>query len=233
VNVVLGVWGSAASWQSESQLADIPNDEPSLDALEPRAVERSLTLLALRHRVESDRGRVAIAQTMGWLPLLEAGVAAAQHEGIVYSGPAIRVALPLGYQGQGVVGLREAELRRDQAELIAEGVRVRALVRSARETLVFARDRARFVRDVQLPLRRSIVEQAQRQFNAMQLNAFQLLRAQSDAVDAQRSYVEALRDYWIARAEMARILGGGSTRRYATTDDPRDERMRDTTEGAR
>ena len=35
-----------------------------------------------------------------------------------------------------------------------------------------------------------------------------LLRAKQDEVNAGREYIEALRDYWVARAELEKAVGG-------------------------
>ena len=42
----------------------------------------------------------------------------------------------------------------------------------------------------------------------MQVSLFDLLRAKQDEVNAGREYVEALRDYWVARAELEKAVGG-------------------------
>jgi cobalt-zinc-cadmium efflux system outer membrane protein len=42
----------------------------------------------------------------------------------------------------------------------------------------------------------------------MLLSVFQLLLAKQAEVDAYRRYIEAVRDYWIARVELERAAGG-------------------------
>jgi len=64
---------------------------------------------------------------------------------------------------------------------------------------------------VVLPLRTQVVELSQEQYNAMLIGAPQILLAKQDAVNAQRESVEALRDYWIARADLERAMGGRIT----------------------
>jgi hypothetical protein len=44
--------------------------------------------------------------------------------------------------------------------------------------------------------------EVQLQYNAMQIGVFDLLRAKQEEVNAGREYVEALRDYWVARADL-------------------------------
>jgi cobalt-zinc-cadmium efflux system outer membrane protein len=42
----------------------------------------------------------------------------------------------------------------------------------------------------------------------MFLGLFQLLAVKQAEIDARRGYLEALRDYWVAHAELARTVGG-------------------------
>jgi cobalt-zinc-cadmium efflux system outer membrane protein len=57
-------------------------------------------------------------------------------------------------------------------------------------------------------LRHQIVEQNQLQLNAMRIGIFELLQSKQAEIDAGREYVEALKGYWIARAELERAVGG-------------------------
>jgi cobalt-zinc-cadmium efflux system outer membrane protein len=61
---------------------------------------------------------------------------------------------------------------------------------------------------VVLPLRRRIVEGTQLHVNAMDLSVFALLQARQSEIEAGRRYLEAVRDYWIARAGLERTIGG-------------------------
>jgi outer membrane protein, heavy metal efflux system len=46
------------------------------------------------------------------------------------------------------------------------------------------------------------------QYNAMQKNSFDLAFAKEREQNAEQSSIEALRDYWIARVELERAVGG-------------------------
>jgi cobalt-zinc-cadmium efflux system outer membrane protein len=52
------------------------------------------------------------------------------------------------------------------------------------------------------------MEQAQLEYNAMQIGLYELLAAKQAQVDATRGYIQTVRDYWVARAELERALGG-------------------------
>ncbi len=59
-----------------------------------------------------------------------------------------------------------------------------------------------------MPLRHRVVEESQLQYNAMQISLFDLLRAKQEEVNAARQAVEAQRDYWVARANLEKAVGG-------------------------
>ena len=59
-----------------------------------------------------------------------------------------------------------------------------------------------------LPLRREIIQETQREYNATLAGVYQLLQAKRDEIEAGRSYVETLTEYWVARAELERAVGG-------------------------
>ena len=63
------------------------------------------------------------------------------------------------------------------------------------------RDRALYYRDIMLPLHERIVNESQLQYNAMQLGPIQLLRAREQQIETAVAYIEALRDYWLARGD--------------------------------
>jgi cobalt-zinc-cadmium efflux system outer membrane protein len=71
-----------------------------------------------------------------------------------------------------------------------------------------ARDRALYYRDILLPLHERIVNESQLQYNAMQLGPIQLLRAREQQIETAVAYIEALRDYWLARGDFGQILSG-------------------------
>ena len=52
------------------------------------------------------------------------------------------------------------------------------------------------------------MNESQLQYNAMQLGPIQLLRAREQQIEMAVAYVEALRDYWLARGDLGQILSG-------------------------
>jgi cobalt-zinc-cadmium efflux system outer membrane protein len=99
--------------------------------------------------------------------------------------------------------LREAQRRYDALRQQA-----RAEVILAHTRMTRARQRFEHFRFVVLPLQHRILEQSQLHYNAMLLGVNQLLEAKQKQVLAARDSVAALQDYWTARANLERAMGG-------------------------
>lgn len=207
LSALLGLWGKSGNWQVDGRLND-PSAELPLADLESKAIERSLDLAIVKHRFEAAAKRANLATAEGWLPELKAGATAEREEKQWSYGPLAEVQVPLFYQGQGEVDRARAEMRRQQQLLKARAVQIRAAARTTAARVAAARDRAVYIKAVLLPARERILNQTQLQFNAMSVSVFQLLLARRDEVDAARSYVEALREYWTARAEAEQLRAG-------------------------
>ena len=136
------------------------------------------------------------------------GEAEREPEGEWSAGPAIEFSTPIFDQGQAAVAKAVAELRERQRRYAALAVHIRSQVRRSATRMESARRRVEYFETVVLPLRQQIVERTQLQYNAMQVGVFQLLQAKRDEIEAGRAYVETLTDYWLARAELERGVGG-------------------------
>ena len=177
--------------------------------MESRAVEQRLDLVALRFEA------LGTAQTLGFARFQE--VAQQFEIGGRYvheiqsehsTGPIIRIPIPLFDFGQGVKARGEAKLRQLQQRYLGLAVEIRSDVRAARDRMLNARAIVDYSRSTVLPLRHRVVEESQLQYNAMQMSLFDLLRARQEEVNAARQSVEAKRDYWVARAELEKAVGG-------------------------
>ncbi|HWO08883.1 MAG TPA: TolC family protein, partial [Polyangiaceae bacterium] len=206
LNALLGLWGKDTTWRVTERLPD--PEAVRVDSLEGPAVARSVELATIRQRATAAAQKADLARIRGWLPELKAGVAFEREEGEWSTGPMAEIELPIFYQGQGEVARAEAEMRREKQLYNGMVVRVRAALRAVQVRASTARDRALYLKNTLLPMRERILEQTQLQFNAMNTSVFQLLIARRDQVEAGRSYVESLREYWLANADLEQLLAG-------------------------
>jgi outer membrane protein, heavy metal efflux system len=208
LNILMGLWGEQTQWQSAERLPDIPEPPLQTKDIERLAIERSLDLAGARQRIIAEGEQLGLTRWTALLPEFSVGPSAERNDGEWEAGPKLDFAIPLFDQGQAKVGRTAAELRRFQQEYYGLAVRIRAQARAARDRLEGAGDRVMYYRDILLPLHERIVNEAQLQYNAMQLGPLQLLRAREQQIETAVSYIGALRDYWLARADIGQILSG-------------------------
>jgi cobalt-zinc-cadmium efflux system outer membrane protein len=207
LNALLGVWGTGTEWNAEPRLPPPPEHELDVAKLETESIARSLDLAIAKQRYGVAARRANLASVTGIFPELKAGVSAERDEEWAI-GPAVEIEVPLFYQGQGEVAAAKAEMRRERERFADKAVAIRAVARSTAATLRTKRDVVGYYKSSLLPLKQKVVEQSQLEYNAMLIGVFQLLAAKRDQVQTAATYVEQLRDYWIARTDAEQLLAG-------------------------
>ena len=124
------------------------------------------------------------------------------------TGPRIDLQVPLFDQGQPEVARLAAAARqaRDRADALAADIG--SEVRTARDALSAAREASEFFQKNLLPQRRLILRETLLHYNAMQVSPYELLLAKGQQQSAEREGIDALRDYWLARTDLERAVGG-------------------------
>jgi len=210
LNRLLGLWGDLTRWKMAPRLADPPANEPDLTGLESLAASQRLDLAVARRGIEIAARALPLSRSSAFE--LEAGVHREKEpEGTTTTGPALEVSVPVFDRGGAGRSRARAVLAQAEQRYAALAVEIRSEVRAARHRMLAARSRAAYYRDVVLPRRSRIVAFSQQEYNFMLIGAFQLLEARRGVLTAQREYIEALRDYWIARSDLERAVGGQLT----------------------
>ena len=209
LNSAMGTWGKETEWEIDGRLPDIQEDSLPGSGIERTALARSIDLSNARQRIIAAGQQLGYDRATALIPSMDFG-AGAEREPVEgwRVGPVLAVPIPLFDQGQARVGRAVSELWRAQQEYYALAVRIRAIARALQERMRGAQDRALYYRDILLPLRERIVNEAQLQYNAMQIGVFQLLREREQQIEAGVAYVDALREYWFARADLEQLSSG-------------------------
>ncbi len=211
LNRFMSVWGAETQWKIADELPAIPGNF-SIDRLESIAIAQRLDLAAAKAELAAVVQSLGLTKTYRYLGAVEFGVNTERDtDGQRVTGPTLRLELPIFNQGQGRIAKLQAQLRQAERRLEAEAIDIRAEVREARDRLVAKKDLARYYRDELIPERTRILELNLQQYNAMLKGAYDLLLAKQNELAAERSYINALRDYWIARADLERAVGGSLT----------------------
>lgn len=209
LNQLLGLSGAyATGWTVAPHMPDLPPDNPSLDQLEDTALSQRLDVGAAHKATEAVRRTLTLAR-LGIIPSAGVGVNTENEpDGDRVTGPMWDLAVPLFDWGQANRARAKAQLRQSQHRLAALEVAVRSEVRTLHSRLVAERQMAQRHREQLIPLREQITASSQRHVNYMLIGAFQLLQFKQQEITARREYIEAVRDYWIARAELEQAVGG-------------------------
>lgn len=209
LNRLLGLWGPQTDWELAEKLPELPPQESPLEHLEAWAIRQRLDIDAARKQALLMSNALDLARTTRFFGLVEVGVHVHQDpDGPRLFGPTLSLELPVFDQRQALLGRLEAQQRQAERRLMALSVDARSEVRVARVRMLVARRLVEHYRKTLLPLRERVVEQAQLQYNGMQIGLFELLEAKQEQVEGYQAYIEAVRDYWVARAELERVMGG-------------------------
>jgi cobalt-zinc-cadmium efflux system outer membrane protein len=210
VNRVLSLTTSQGRvWRFSEKLPTMPKAEPSLSFLEAAAVANRQDLAAEAETVIALEQGYSLTRKMRYFPVLNIGVDTEREvDGERVTGPALEVELPIFNQGQGRLMKATAEMAKARASRDALELEVRSDVRGALQRVQFARQLHQQTSGTLLPQRQRILAETLLQYNAMQASNFQLLQAKAAEIEAQRAAIEALRDYWVARAELEKAAGG-------------------------
>ncbi|WP_433933160.1 TolC family protein [Sorangium cellulosum] len=213
---LLGLSGAATTWTLAGAIPKAPAAVTTPPRAETQAVRASLELAELRSRLDAAAGRAGALRAEGWVPDMSVGVRgerelpesgeADAHPWVIGAG--LRVALPLFDRRSGAQAAQAAEFDSLLERYHGRAIDIRSALREARNRLVSAHARARHQEGVVVPARRRVLEQTLLQYNAMQVGVFQLLDAQRGQLDAELAAVEALREYWTAKAAFDALLAG-------------------------
>jgi cobalt-zinc-cadmium efflux system outer membrane protein len=208
LNSLMGVWGEQTEWRIAQRLPDPPPAEPDLEKAESLAVSRRLDLSLARQEVEVAARALPLARAEAIGEFMAGVHREREPDGSSSTGPAVEIPLPIFNLGGAAKSRAEAMVQQAMHRYAATAVEVRSQVRVARSRVQAARNSVDYYKRVILPRRVRIVELSQQQYNFMLIGAFQLLAAKRNEIGARREYIEALEEYWIARAELDRAVGG-------------------------
>ncbi len=208
---LLGIWGPAMAFRVPEHLPELPEHEAPLEQLESLAIAQRAELAAATQQHRTLHYAVNLAKTSRWFGVLSVGAEVGRlrtGNGNISVGPSATIELPLFDQRQAVIARLEAMERAAAATERGVAIDIRADVNAVRARLVLDRRTVELYRDTLLPTRRNLTRLAKVQYDAMLLSVYQLLQIRQQEVAAMAEYLQALRDYWTARSDLERAVGG-------------------------
>lgn len=208
---LLGLWGDdAAALRVPGRLPALPTAAREQPDIETLALAQRLDVQAARLRLEQAARQVDAGRINRFVSMLELGVVRnSSNEAPTQRGWEVTLELPLF--GGGPLPRAQALAREAAHDAADTAIRARSEVRETYGLYRGAWDIARQHRDELLPLAQRISDEQLLRYNGMLIGVFELLadaRAQVAAVAAAQ---DALRDFWLAQADLDEALLGRAT----------------------
>jgi outer membrane protein TolC len=204
---LMGLWGDDVRYTLPERLPDLPKAPQQLEQAEADALRQRLDVQAAMQEAESVASSLGLTRVTGFVNLLEV---AYQHNSESGKPPqkGFEVELRLPIFDTGNARLVRAQHSYTQAvERAADAaVRARSEVREAVNGYRTTYDLARHYRDEIVPLRKRISDENVLRYNGMLISVFELLADARHQVASVNAYIEALRDFWIADANLRSAL---------------------------
>jgi len=209
LNTQMGLSGAqAAHWQLDVPLGVPVPAEDGLETLQSLAREQRLDLAAARREVELLGDALGLARRWRLLGAVDVGVEREKEtDGSKLTGPTLSLALPLFNQGQAAIARAQAQWELAKSALAQLELEIDNNVRLGVERVNAQRTIVEQYRSALVPQREAVVARQVERHNYMLIGAFELLLAKQQEYDAYQGYLEAVRDYWVARVELARAIG--------------------------
>jgi len=210
---LLGLWGEDTKYILPERLPDLPKSPTDLADVESLALKQRLDIRALRSDMEGLASSLGLSKATRFINVLEMGPSEIRDSNApIKRGYQISIELPLFDWGSARVAKAEAIYMQAVNRAAEVAINARSEVRESYAAYLTAYDLARHYRDEIVPLRKQISEENLLRYNGMLISVFELLADAREQVASVNSYIDALRDYWLADAELQMSFVGKSDR---------------------
>lgn len=205
---LIGLSPNDHPWSLGGALPLPPANDDRLDELQSLALTHNLSLMAAERDLSIWDRVSATRQATRWLGDTALGLERERdQDGIRASGPSLDLELPIFNQGQAKTARLNA--KRDLAKAQSAQIRLSLShqIAARADELQRRRQVVALHSDDLIPQRQTIVARSQEQQNYMLLGVFGLIEAKTREYEAYEGYIEAVRDFWLARVELTRWVG--------------------------
>ncbi len=211
LNRLLGLWGEQLRYALPERLPDLPAataQDTEAPTLERDALETRLDLQAGRVQLEAYARQLGLTRRIGFVNAVQLNLSRnGSNEAPPQTGWELEFQLPLFDWGDARVARAEALYMAQAHSVAQQAVDARSEVREAWHAQRTAWDIARHYRDEIVPAAKRISDENLLRYNGMFIGVFDLLADARAQVGAVNEAIDALRDYWLAQADldMARV----------------------------
>ncbi|MBH9553652.1 TolC family protein [Inhella gelatinilytica] len=206
---LLGLWGESLTLQLPDRLPDLPAAPKDQPDIERQALAQRLDVQAARFAAEQMAKNLQLTQVTRFVSVFELGLArSTSNDGPRQTGWEIDLELPLFDWGGARVAKAEGLYMQAVHQAAATAIQARSEVREAYGNYRASYDIARHHRDEIVPLKKRISDEQLLRYNGMLIGVFELLADARSQIASVNASIEALRDFWLAQADLDMALVG-------------------------
>jgi outer membrane protein TolC len=206
---LMGLWGSDIEFRLPEHLPEIPAEIPVLTNLEKVAISQRLDIQSANRETEALAESLGLTKATRFINVLDLGyLRTRETPGPQERGYAVILEVPLFDWGGARVAMAESMYMQSVNRLAETAINARSEVRVAYSAYLTAYDLAKHYRDEIVPLRKKISEENLLRYNGMLISVFELLADAREQVASVNAYIEALRSFWVADADLKMALAG-------------------------
>ena len=206
---LMGLWGDDAGFQLPDRLPDLPKAPREIGDIESQALRQRLDVQGAMQEAESIASSMGLTRATGFISVLELGYQRNSETGRPrQTGYEIEIRLPIFDWGGARVARAEHTYLQAVNRAADTAVRARSEVREAYGAYRTTYDLAKHYRDEIVPLRKRISDENVLRYNGMLISVFELLADARTQIASVSGSIEALRDFWIAQADLDMALIG-------------------------
>jgi outer membrane protein TolC len=206
---LLGLWGEQAQFTLPERLPDLPPQAEDLPDIERTALTQRLDVQGARLMAEQTARNLGLTRVTRFVNVLEVGaVRNSSSAAPTQRGWEVGIELPLFDWSEARVARAEAVYLQALNRAAETAINARSEVREAWGNYRSSFDIARHHRDEIVPLRQRIAQENMLRYNGMLIGVFELLADARAQIASVNGSIDALRDFWIARADLDMALIG-------------------------
>ena len=206
---LMGLWGRKTAFILPARLPDLPAAPAVIDDVETIAMRDRLDIQAAKIEAAQTASSLGLTRATRFVNVLDLGyVRNSQTDLPVARGYEVSLELPLFDWGSARVARAEATYMQSVNKVAQTAIDARSEARESYLAYRNAYEVARHYRDTVIPLRKKISDETLLRYNGMLVSVFELLADSREQAAAVNSTIDALKEFWLAQADMEGALGG-------------------------
>lgn len=204
---LMGLWGEQIHYKLPERLPDLPLPITASYELEKQALITRLDVQAMRREIESKCKALGLTKATRFIDVFDLGyVRNSSDDEPHQTGYEISLEIPLFDWGDAKVAKAQNIYMQAVWHLREIAINARSEVRESYQVYRIKYDKAKYYRDDIVSLRKLILDESLLRYNGMLISTFELLADEREQIMSVNTYIEALRDFWLAETDLRTAL---------------------------